>query len=155
MARYRSAVKLFFQREPVVADKSTDSAATESVVADNGAQSAVAEYQPFEINPFAKFRTKTVRKGMQYYSKLATFKRNSTRQRCHGGGRGKTCAIIGELLIEWYSIIRHSVDTNIMCRFPKQCLLVKAKMIQQDYYVCCMKQKVPVEHVKTDGKWLN
>ena len=59
------------------------------------------------------------------------------------------------MLIEWYSIIRHSVDTNIMCRFPKQCLLVKAKMIQQDYYVKCMKQKVPVEHVKIDGKWLN
>ena len=55
----------------------------------------------------------------------------------------------------WYSIIRHSVDTKIMCRFPKQCLLVKAKSIQQDYYVSCIKRKVPVEHVEITGNWLN
>ena len=55
----------------------------------------------------------------------------------------------------WYSIVRHSVDVKIMCRFPKQVLLVKAKMLQQDYYTACLKQKVEPEHVQVDGWWLN
>ena len=55
----------------------------------------------------------------------------------------------------WYSIVRHSVDVKIMCRFPKKVLLVKASMLQQDYYTACLKQKVEPEHVQVDGRWLN
>ena len=54
----------------------------------------------------------------------------------------------------WYSIVRHSVDVKIMCRFPKKVLLVKAKMLQQDYYAACLKKKVEPEHVQVDGSWL-
>jgi len=54
----------------------------------------------------------------------------------------------------WYSIVRHSVDVKIMCRFPKKVLLVKANMLQQDYYTACLKQKVEPEHVQVDGPWL-
>ena len=55
----------------------------------------------------------------------------------------------------WYSIVRHSVDVKIMCRCPKKVLLVKAKMLHQDYYTACLKQKVEPEHVQVDGRWLN
>ena len=33
--------------------------------------------------------------------------------------------------------------------------MVKAKALQQDYYVSCLKRKLPVEHVEIDGRWLN
>ena len=55
----------------------------------------------------------------------------------------------------WYSIIRHSVDVKIMCRFPKKVLLVKALMLQQDYYASCIKHKVHAEHVEINGGWIN
>ena len=55
----------------------------------------------------------------------------------------------------WYSIVRHSVDVKIMCRFPKKVLLVKAQMLQQDYYTACLKLKVEPEHVHGDGRWLH
>ena len=48
----------------------------------------------------------------------------------------------------WCSIVRHSVNVKIMCRFPKKVLLVKANMLQQE-------QKVEPEHVQVDGRWLN
>ena len=38
------------------------------------------------------------------------------------GGRHRKAVVIREMLMEWYSIIRHSVDTKIMVRFPKQVL---------------------------------
>ena len=53
------------------------------------------------------------------------------------------------------SIARHSALVKIMNRFPKKALLVKAKMLQQDYYTACLKQKVESEHVQVDGRWLN
>ena len=55
----------------------------------------------------------------------------------------------------WYSIVRHSVDVKIMCRFPKKVLLVKAQMLQQEYYHVCLTQKAEPEHVQVDHRWLN
>ena len=55
----------------------------------------------------------------------------------------------------WYSMIRHSVDVKIMCRFPKKVLLVKAQMLQQEYFISCVRQNVQPEHVQLDGKWLD
>ena len=54
----------------------------------------------------------------------------------------------------WYSIVRHSVDVKIMCRFPKEVLLVKASMLQQDYYASCLKNKVEAERGQVDARWL-
>ena len=59
------------------------------------------------------------------------------------------------MLITWYSIIRHSVNVKIMCRFPKKVLLVKAQMLQQDYYASCLRHGVVSEHVEIIGAWLN
>ena len=44
------------------------------------------------------------------------------------------CAFLPErgMVVEWYSIIRHSVDVKVTCRFPKNVLLVKAQMLQPD-----------------------
>ena len=53
-----------------------------------------------------------------------------------------------------YSIVRHSVDVKIMCRFPKKVLLVKAMMLQQDYYASCLKNKVEPERVQVNAQWL-
>ena len=47
--------------------------------------------------------------------------------------------------MEWYSIIRHSVDVKIMVRFPKQVLLVKAQMLQQEYCASCLRNSVQPE----------
>lgn len=44
---------------------------------------------------------------------------------------------------------------KIMCRFPKKVLLVKALMLQQDYYASCIKHKVLAEHVEINGGWIN
>ena len=40
-----------------------------------------------------------------------------------------------ELLMDLYSKRRHSVNCRIMCRLPKKVLLVKAKMLQDQWLV--------------------
>ena len=42
-----------------------------------------------------------------------------------------------------------------MCRFPKKVLLVKATMLQQDYFAPCLKNNVEPERVQIDRKWLS
>ena len=59
-----------------------------------------------------------------------------------------------EMLAMWYSIVRHSVDVKIMCRFTKKVLLVNAMMLQQDYYVSRLKNKVAPERVHVNARWL-
>ena len=62
--------------------------------------------------------------------------------------------VIREELMLWYSMIRHCVDAKIMCRFPKKVLLVKALMLQQEYYASCLKKNVEPERVQVDARWL-
>jgi len=102
----------------------------------------------------SKFQTHTPRIGRQYVTSTLLFKRDSQRRRSHGGGRHKSCGVLREMLAMWYSIVRHSVDVKIMCRFPKKLLLVKALMLQQDYYASCLTNKVNPERVRVDAKWL-
>ena len=104
---------------------------------------------------FAKFQYKTPRIGHQYFSGALRFKRDSDRRRARGGGRHRTCGVLREMLATWYSMVRHSVDVKIMCRFPKKVLLVKASMLQQDYYTSCLKNNVDPERVQVNGVWLN
>ena len=63
--------------------------------------------------------------------------------------------IIRELLMEWYSRIRHSVNCKIMVRFPKAVLLVKAQMLQQEYIAASFRRQLDPEPVKINGRWLN
>ena len=69
-----------------------------------------------------------------------------------GGGRHRSAAILRELLMDWYSIIRHSVDSKIMVRFPKQVLVVKAQMLQQGNLAACLRRSVQQEPVEMNSK---
>ena len=80
--------------------------------------------------------------------------RDHLRRRNFGGGRHRACQPVRELLAEWYSIMRHSVDVKVMCRFPKKVLLTKARQLQQDYYVAHMKKGSELETVQLKGRWL-
>ena len=144
---YSRALTAFTAEHSTVVERRIDpSAATES---------AVAESDPPEVDHFAKFRNKSKRLGAQYYSTRSRFKRESCRRRSSGAGRRRVCSTVREMLIMWYSIIRHSVNVKVMCRFPKKVLLVKALMLQQDYYASCIRHKVQPEHVEINGTWIN
>ena len=47
--------------------------------------------------------------------------------------------VLRESLMEGWSIIRHSVDTNIMVRIPKAVFLIHAKQMQCEYLAECLK----------------
>ena len=68
-----------------------------------------------------RFRNKELGKMPLYFSTAYTFTRPARRRRTHGGGRHRNAAIIRELLIDWYSRIRHSVDCRLMRRVPGSC----------------------------------
>ena len=92
---------------------------------------------------------------MQYYSTHLQHKRASVRRRARGGGAHKQAAIIAELLMLWYGMIRHSVNCKLMVRFPKCALLVKAQMLQEDNVASCLRNGVSVEAVEINSRWLN
>ena len=125
------------------------------IVPSAATESAVAESDPPAVNHFAKFKYVTQRMGSQYYSTRARFTREWLRRRDFGGGRKRACTTIRRMLIMWYNNIRHSVNVNVMCSFPNKVLLVKALMLQQDYYVSCIQHKVTPEHVAITRGWQN
>ena len=108
---YSYALKAFVKKQSNVVER--------RIVPSPATESAVAETDRMAVDHFAKFRYKTARTGAQYYSGRARFKRDADRRRTKGGGRPKSCSTVRDMLIEWFSIIRHSVDVKIMCRFPK------------------------------------
>ncbi len=57
--------------------------------------------------------------------------------------------------MDWYSIIRHSVDSKIMVRFPKKVLLVKAQELQQKYLASCLREGVQPEYVEITPAWID
>ena len=57
--------------------------------------------------------------------------------------------------MEWYNVIRHSVDVKIMVRFPKMVLLVKAQMLYQEYLASCLLHQLKAETVTVNRRWLN
>jgi len=123
-------------------------------------QSAVADTDPTEDavpedDPTRRFRYKTPRIGMNYWRTQLHFARDGERRRGHGGGRHASQCLVREMLMEWYSVIRHSVDITIMVRIPKQVLLVKAQMLQEEYYASCLRNGVKPEVVNVGPKWLN
>ena len=52
-------------------------------------------------------------------------------------------------------MIRHSVDCKIMVRFPKNVLLVKAKMMQEECVASCLRNGSTPEAVEVSSRWLN
>ena len=65
-----------------------------------------------------------------YYKSMLPFQRDYKRRRSMGAGATHRACVLRESLIEWWSIIRHSVDTKIMVRLPKAVFLTKAKQLQ-------------------------
>ena len=116
---------------------------------------AVAEEERPEDDPTARFRYKAPRAGTLYWKSQLLFARDADRRRGHGGGRHAHQCIVREMLMEWYSVIRHSVDVKIMVRIPKKVLLVKAQMLQEEYYASCLRNRVQPEVVNVTPKWLN
>ena len=130
---YSSALRSFFSTESAVAEVT---------------ERAVAEYDADDY--FARFKYNMPRVGSQYFSSNTGFQRDWKRRRARGGGRHHTCGVLREMLVTWYSVIRHSVNVKIMCRFPKKVLLVKALMLQQDYYCSCLKNNIEPERVQVN-----
>ena len=62
--------------------------------------------------------------------------------------------LIRELLMEWWSIIRHSVNCKMMVRFPKKVMLVKAQMLQQEYIASCLSRELVPQPVEINHRWL-
>ena len=75
----------------------------------------------------------TARKGAMYYKNILTFQRDYKRRGTAGGGATHKAITLRESLMEWWSIIRHSVNTKIMVCIPKAVFLVKAKQLQCEY----------------------
>ena len=134
---YGRAVKDFLAGQSTVVERRKDPSSS----------SVVMESDP--PGRFAKSRYKTERTCQQYLSSKAKFQRNNCSRRAFGGGRQRTCSTVREMLALWYSIIRHSVNVEMMCRFPNKVLLVKAQMLLDDYYTSCMKNKVDPEQAET------
>ena len=55
----------------------------------------------------------------------------------------------------WYSIVRHSVDVKIMCRFPKPAFKMKAQQLYQEYIIRCLGQMIKPETVIINDRWVN
>ena len=79
---------------------------------------------------------------------------NYLRRRARGGGRPPKAQAIREALIDWFSRVRFSVDTKIMCRFPKSVLLRKAQEFHREYLASCLKAGCTPERIKVDSTWL-
>ena len=62
---------------------------------------------------------------------------------------------VRESLLRWYGIVRHSVDVKIMCRFPKQVLLVKALELRDKYLQACLDRGIPPQPCEITEKWIN
>ena len=90
-----------------------------------------------------------------YYKSILPFQRDYKRRRSMGAGATHRSCVLRESLIEWWSTIRHSVDTNIMVRIPKALFLTKANELQCEYLAACSKHNVRPEHVDVTHRWLN
>ena len=120
-------------------------AAGETAVAENsqtavavGSQTAVAVCSD---DPNIRYIPKRQRLGYQYQSTKRGVIQNWKCRRNKGIGRNRLVSEVREGLFMWYSVVRHSVNTKIMCRFPKLAFKVKARMLYEDYLVECLNRK--------------
>ena len=131
-------------------EREEESAVAEATRIRGGEEIRVAEMGDY----YSKHKTRIERRGMQYSSTQMKVVRPFQRRRARGGGRHHSAAVIREMLIDWYSKLRHSVNIKLMCRLPMKVLLVKAQMLQQDYVVSCLKAGCQPERVDINGRWL-
>ncbi|CAK0856984.1 unnamed protein product, partial [Prorocentrum cordatum] len=110
--------------------------------------------QQFLTSAVAERPVRPDQKGWQYRKGTNCTVRDFKRRRCWGAGRHKACATLREQLAEPYSIMRHSVDVKVTCRFPKKVLLAKALQLQEEYYVVHLNKKTAPQTVQINGRWL-
>ena len=95
------------------------------------AETAVAENSKTAVADIRHIR-KRQRLGYQYQSTKRGVIQNWKRRRIRGGGRNRLVSEVREGLFVWYSVVRHSVNTEMMCRFPKLVFVVKASLLYEE-----------------------
>jgi len=131
------------------------SSAIKTHLSKQGSSAVAEDVDDAEVTYTDRFKYHTPRTGQHNYDTQYAFKRESTRRRASGGGRHRKAPVLREMLMEWYGIIRHSVDTKVMVRFPKLVLLVKAQMLQQEYCAMCLRKSIQPEPVEITMRWVN
>ena len=146
---YMTAIRSYLERNPSVTDdlKQPSQSLVES-------QSAVAELPNVDSNPLVKYKN-IHRRPMQYNPHAANIVCDSKRRRAVGAGRPRTCMAFREAYTLWWSIIRHSINMKIMCRVPKSFLLMRAKLMQREYYIICIQAGEDPEHVHINMEWVD
>ena len=144
LKRYRYALKT----NPSAVAEAQVATCPEFAVVEQGSPALVEEKYT------DRFKLATGRTGYTHTRTTLRLVREYDR-RSSGAGRHRQAVTIRELLIDWYSKLRHSLNLKIMCGIPKKVLRTKAQMMQQDYWIECMKQSVKPEKVIIDGKWLH
>ena len=143
LKRYTSAVSVHLKAKSAMAENPDPEEEEAAVVA-----AADSKYTD-------RFRNHDTLKRPQYFETAYKFKRGSERRRAHGGGRHRSATVIRELLMDWYSKIRHSVDCRIMCRIPKKVFLVKALMLHEEYCQQCLSRGMQPERIDIGPNWVN
>ena len=137
---YMRAIKMCTAEGPVFADS------------EGASETAVAV---FSGDPHIRHIPKRPRLGSLYQSARRGLTQNWKRRRLTGGGRPRLAAHVREGLFMWYSIIRHSVNVKIMCRFPKLAFKAKARMLYEEYVIICLHRGVQPETVYMTDHWVD
>ena len=145
---YMQAIKMYFADGPVVA------------ASEAAGETAVAEYSHTAVavcseNPNIKHIPKRTRLGYEYESTKRGVIQNWKRRRLLGGGRNRLVSHVRDGLFMWYSIVRHSVDVKIMCRFPKLAFKLKAQSLYQEYIISSLHKGIQPETVTINDRWVN
>ena len=95
-------------------------------------------------------------KSLPRQSGKARFVRDTFRRRGRGkqGEHLKKAPIVREMLFEWFSVLRHSIDTKVMTRFPPKLVELKAKELIVSYVEACFKNGLTPNPPVVTGKWL-
>ena len=82
--------------------------------------------------------------------------RDSKRQKIPGvyAVHLKKAPLVREQLFEWFSILRHSVNTRISVRIPPRLLQLKAEQLVQDYIAASLRNGIRPSPPMITGHWL-
>jgi hypothetical protein len=72
----------------------------------------------------------------------------------HYGLHRVKALVVRERLFEWFSIMRHSLNSKVMTRFPPKLVELKAKQLVQDYVIACLSNEVEPNPPVVNGHWL-
>ena len=109
-----------------------------SVVAEAGeSTSVVAVVGDLAVTPFSKFQYSTCRTGTQFNPHASGIVPDAKRKRSRGAGRPHASAVFRQHFTMWWNVIRHSIDTSVMCRVPLCFLLSKARSMYNEYLITC------------------